>query len=75
MALLRVAAAAALVALVVMLGCFHWGASFTPPSNGIDMTTGEPLPYEPPWPAAHPVESGLIAGGIVLVIGATVVAV
>ena len=75
MAMLRVATAAAAIALVIMLACAVWGSSLEYEGNGINPTTGESL-YDddpPPWPAAHPVESGLIAGGLVLALGGAIV--
>ena len=72
--MLRVAAMAAAVALSVMLWCTLWAYVSVPPSDHYD--ENGPIPVGPlPWPTAHPVESGLLAGGLVLVLGAAVVAI
>ncbi len=70
--MLRVAAVAA-VALVVLLWCTGWSYQFKPPGDNYD-ENGPIAVDPPPWPAAHPVESGLAAGGIVLVLAAAVIA-
>ena len=70
MAMLRVAQAAA---VVVTIWCVALSYQFEPLGDNYD--ENGPIPIDPaPWPAAHPVESGLIAGAVVLVLGAIVVA-